>query len=65
MRFIWWLSEPHRRTVGRGPVPRRAWVVKETVRSLWDLDSFRFGRAFAGDRPPRYGEEIGNRAVAP
>ena len=44
MRFIWWLSEPRCHTVGRGPVPRRASFVKETVRSLWDLDSFRLGR---------------------
>ena len=43
MRFISWLSEPRRRTVGRGPVPRRAWDVTETVRSLWAADGFRLG----------------------
>ena len=59
-------------TVGRGPVPRRAWVYrslagdrpprygeKQVYRSLAGDRPPRYGmpgRFFAGDRPPRYGE---------
>ena len=56
MLFIWWLSKPRRRTVGRGPVPRHASVLTENVHGLWAVDVSRFGRQIAGDRPPRYGE---------
>ena len=31
-------------TVGRGPVPRHAWVVTATIRGFWVAGIFRFGR---------------------
>ena len=42
-------------TVGRGPVPRHASVLTETVRGLWAADVSRSVLGIAGDRPPRYG----------
>ena len=42
-------------TVGRGPVPRYASVVKENGREFWAAAIFRAARTIAGDRPPRDG----------
>ena len=56
MLFISWLSEPRPRTVGRGPVPRRASVITETVRSLWAADGFRFGGRSRGTGPRATGQ---------
>ena len=40
MRFILWLSKPCRRTVGRGPVPRRALGVSKNVHGLLGQRTF-------------------------
>ena len=48
MRFIWWLSKPRRRTVGRGPVPRRALDVSKNVHGLLGCGRFSFWRGDCG-----------------
>ena len=40
------------RTVGRGPVPRRAPVFTANVRGFWAADVSRFGRQIAGGQAP-------------
>ena len=40
-----------RRIVGRGPVPRHASVLTETVRGLWAADGFRLGGRSRGTGP--------------
>ena len=50
MLFISWLSRPCPRTVGRGPVPRRASVLTANVHGLLSCGRFSFRRRDCGGK---------------